>query len=80
MGKPTTAIKRKENFKSPISKGWISTFWPPSSFYVLDRNAGRSRRSNLPGNKACTDKSRLVVLLAFVLCGGVIFEILKLFF
>ncbi|KAF2280724.1 uncharacterized protein EI97DRAFT_6705 [Westerdykella ornata] len=43
MGKPASALKRKENLKSPISKGWI-------------------------------------VLLAFVLCGGVIFEVLRLFF
>ncbi|PSN65588.1 hypothetical protein BS50DRAFT_497554, partial [Corynespora cassiicola Philippines] len=43
MGKPIAPVKRKEEFKSPISKGWI-------------------------------------IVLAFVLCGGLIFEILKLFF
>ncbi|KAF2242552.1 hypothetical protein BU26DRAFT_524155 [Trematosphaeria pertusa] len=43
MGKPVEARKRKEDFKSPISRGWI-------------------------------------IVLAFVLCGGLIFELLKLFF
>ena len=44
MGKPVeTRNKRKEEFKSPISKTWI-------------------------------------IILAFVLCGGLIFELLKLFF
>jgi len=41
-GKPQQ-VKKKEEFKSPISKGWIA-------------------------------------VLAFVLCGGVIFELLRLFF
>ena len=26
MGKPTKEVKREKDFKSPISKGWISTF------------------------------------------------------
>lgn len=26
MGKPVEARKRKEDFKSPISRGWISAF------------------------------------------------------
>ncbi|KAF2644385.1 hypothetical protein P280DRAFT_393426, partial [Massarina eburnea CBS 473.64] len=43
MGRPTDSRVRKEEFKSPISKGWI-------------------------------------IILAFVLCGGVIFEVLKLIF
>jgi hypothetical protein len=43
MGKPVQAVKKREEFKSPISKGWI-------------------------------------IVLAFVLCGGVIFEVLRLFF
>ncbi|KAF2185127.1 hypothetical protein K469DRAFT_708420 [Zopfia rhizophila CBS 207.26] len=43
MGKPQLQVKRKEDFKSPVSKGWIA-------------------------------------VLAFVLCGGLIFELLRLFF
>lgn len=42
-GKPQGQVKRKEEFKSPISKGWIA-------------------------------------VLAFVVCGGLIFELLRMFF
>jgi len=42
-GKPQGQVKRKEEFKSPIGKGWIA-------------------------------------VLAFVVCGGLIFELLRLFF
>ncbi|KAI9812652.1 MAG: hypothetical protein M1832_000372 [Thelocarpon impressellum] len=41
-GKPESAVKAKQNFKSPISTVWI-------------------------------------VLLAFVVCGGLVFELLRLF-
>ncbi|KAF2198251.1 hypothetical protein GQ43DRAFT_474703 [Delitschia confertaspora ATCC 74209] len=43
MGKPVTAVKRKEEFRSPISKGWI-------------------------------------IILGFVVCGGLIVELLRLLF
>jgi len=43
-GKPESLQKKKkENFKSPLSKGWVA-------------------------------------LLAFVVCGGIIFELLRMFF
>jgi hypothetical protein len=65
MGKPAAPVKRKEDVKSPISKGWIGASTPAR---------------NLPATCVETDTDSPTVLLAFVLCGGVIFEILRLFF
>jgi hypothetical protein len=70
MGQPQgEVIKKREPQKSPISKIWISTLPSGADTSILEgiREDGLANRL-------------VVVLLGFVLCGGLLFEVLKMFF
>jgi len=45
MGKPIAPVKVKQDFKSPISKGWISTF---SASYTPESATTSSCASAMP--------------------------------
>ncbi len=80
MGRPetATAVKPRGPMKSPISRGWIGmsratlvgSGWSDSNQgWGLGCGLGMWLMANL-----------WTVVLAFVLCGGLLFEVLRLFF
>ena len=54
MGKPIAPVKRKEEFKSPISKGWIST-----SRHARHRSCSSSLSKTVMAASACSHLSAL---------------------
>lgn len=91
MGKPESnvpVVKKQGPQKSPISKAWISTspFCSLSPFFRFRifivgvhwrRRGVTSARLDMNG---IADIKFVIVVLAFVLCGGLLFEVLRLFF
>lgn len=80
-GKPQATIKKQEAHKSPISKGWIGTWTPRTRAQLQTAYAGNIHRQTPLAQKTLTDSVFIfLAVLAFVLCGGLIFELLRLFF
>lgn len=89
-GKPPTAVKKQEVHKSPISKGWIGM--RALSTHTLSRPSRRINRlvacEATRVSRRCRRRRNVIadlcflpaVVLAFILCGGVVFELLRLFF
>ena len=70
MGKPTQDVKKKQEFKSPVSPFWLGTFVHPSvrcSWIGLRWHSLLTRRLFLG-------------VLGFVVFGGLVFELLSRFF
>ena len=67
-GKPESAVKHKQKWDPPISKLWIG------EHIFLGKAKGRIVGAGWYA------KSLTIGVLIFVLCGGVIFELLRLFF
>ena len=92
MGKPEApvVVKPRGPQKSPISKGWIGTCSP------YEHNTIQSNQTQSDPSQARTGEGRerrwrkedgfanadfvCAVLLAFMLCGGLLFEVLRMFF
>ena len=95
MGKPEApvVVKPRGPQKSPISKGWIGTYSHPTC--SISKRGGEGRGGERRGEEKRreertgldTGEERMVlltwvctVLLAFMLCGGLLFEVLRMFF
>lgn len=95
MGKPEApvVVKPRGPQKSPISKGWIGTY--SHTTYSISKRGGerrgeerrREERRGPDWTGLDTGEERMVllmwvctVLLAFMLCGGLLFEVLRMFF
>jgi hypothetical protein len=88
MGKPEApvVVKPRGPQKSPISKGWIGTFLPYYTTQSDPNHTNPIRERNWRGTgEERRGKDVLLtllctVLLAFMLCGGLLFEVLRMFF
>ena len=67
-GKPESAVKHKQKWEPPISKVWIG------KHIFLGKAKGRRVGAGWYANFWA------IGVLVFVLCGGIIFELLRLFF
>jgi len=69
MGKPTQDIKKKQEFKSPVSPFWLGVF-PPIESACEERSSAHVE----------TNKTSVLGVLGFVVFGGLVFELLSRFF
>lgn len=85
MGKPEApvVVKPRGPQKSPISKGWIGTY--SHTTCSISKRGGERRGLDWTGLDTGEERMVLLmwvctVLLAFMLCGGLLFEVLRMFF